>query len=133
MDSNTFHNRSRKRNNFSTKDTVTRQALCDEARNHIKAAINAKKNNSMAPENISKAITIINRLKENSERSDTREGENNLANLFTYMVDRLSIKYNTQGIDPLEEVNWLLDSLKYIFRNHHSEPSFPKGKEQKSS
>ena len=125
MNSNVLHNHSINRENLSVKDSFSFQDLCDHARNHIKDAIDARGNNEtpLAMDHISQAISLINRLRIKTEDAETRDGEANLSNLFLYMADRLSIKHNTPGINPLDEVNWLLDSLKYIFRNHHSEPS----------
>lgn len=125
MNSNILHNHSINRENLSEKDVFSFQDLCDEARIHIKNAISARGNDETpaATDHISQAIALINMLKLKTESAETGDSEGNLSNLFLYMADRLAIKHNTSGINPLDEVNWLLDSLKYIFRNHRSESS----------
>lgn len=64
---------------------------------------------------ISSVVKILNHLKEASERTPAPEEDGtDLSALYGYMIDRLSISHSGLGIDPINEVNWLIRNLKEL-------------------
>ncbi|VFQ44729.1 flagellar protein FliS [Desulfoluna butyratoxydans] len=65
--------------------------------------------------NISTVVKILNHLKEAREHAPSQgEDGTDLSALFGYMIDRLSISHSGLGIDPINEVSWLIRNLKEL-------------------
>ncbi|SCY32797.1 flagellar protein FliS [Desulfoluna spongiiphila] len=64
---------------------------------------------------ISTVVKILNHLKEAGEKAPPHgEDDTDLSALYAYMIDRLSISHSGLGIDPVNEVNWLIRNLKEL-------------------
>lgn len=64
-------------------------------------------------ESISTVVKILSNLKEASEKTKSPENDDtDLSALYAYMIDRLSISHSGLGIDPINEVSWLLRNLR---------------------
>ena len=64
-------------------------------------------------QSISSVVKILSHLKETSEGAQTPETDGgDLSALYAYMIDRLSIGHSALGIDPINEVNWLIRNLR---------------------
>jgi len=64
---------------------------------------------------ISTVVKILNHLKKAGEKAPHHgEDDTDLSTLYAYMIDRLSISHSGLGIDPVNEVNWLIRNLKEL-------------------
>ena len=64
---------------------------------------------------ISSVVKILSNLKDREEKKGPpTDDEADRPTLYAYMIDRLSIVHCGLGIDPINEVNWLLQNLKEI-------------------
>ena len=64
---------------------------------------------------ISIVVQILIDIKEKDiQRDPSNKDGTDLPTLYAYMIDRLSIAHCGLGMDPIDEVNWLLQNLKEI-------------------
>jgi len=85
--------------------------MYDGAMSHLASARQSAP--AQQKESISTVVKILNYLKEASEKTNSPEDDGtDLSALYAYMIDRLSISHSGLGIDPLNEVSWLLRNLR---------------------
>ncbi len=66
--------------------------------------------------------TVVQILIHMKEKDPSNEDGTDLPTLYAYMIDRLSIAHCGMGMDPIDEVNWLLQNLKEISRGKKEPP-----------
>jgi flagellin-specific chaperone FliS len=89
--------------------------MVEGARTHLrlaKEAVNTK-NTADEADHTAKLITSITNLM-NMTRDDA---SSDMTGLFSYMIDRLTIKHSRIDIHPVVEVGWLLDNIQNILEN----------------
>lgn len=94
----------------------TIMSMLGKARNQLKLAreANSSRDTRMENEQKNKLITTIMALRDITLSTHINERPEDISGLFSYMIDRLSIRYSIREIHPLTEVWWLLDSLKNV-------------------
>lgn len=106
---------------MTSHETKRMFGLIDLALLHITEARLARKVNDsfIERENRSQAVELISELSRLEEET-CEEPLRNLLNLYSYMIDRLSISHSASEFPPLNEVEWLLKSLKDVFSHRTS-------------
>lgn len=96
---------------FPRQDKVI--GMYDDAIRHLGLARHGEPHEQK--QNISTVVKILSHLKEASETAPPPGDDGaDLPTLYGYMIDRLSISHSGLGIDPINEVNWLLQNLKEL-------------------
>ncbi|WP_300674432.1 flagellar protein FliS [Desulfoluna sp.] len=88
-------------------------ALYDDAISHLARARDSRPEDQK--QCISTVVKILNHLKESDEKKQAAdEDEADFRTLYDYMIDRLSISHSGLGIDPINEVSWLIRTLREL-------------------
>ena len=93
-----------------------------------------KKNPKIRGENISKVMAILGELDCALDREIGGDLAENLSNLYSYMMDRMTAANTRNDTVALDEVERLLRELKEAFeeavkRTAHTSPALPEGRE----
>jgi flagellin-specific chaperone FliS len=87
----------------------SRMSAYDDAKENLKFLKEAIEMNDRARER-----QYLDRLIASIRRLMSMEMSDDIYELYSYMIDRLTIKHSALCIEPAVEVGWLLDSLKSV-------------------